>query len=149
MIAIDPGKLSSGFAVFEKDHEHTWRLFDCGFLPNDKLREKVARHSLMVSEKMRVYRQEFWKGDPNDLVDVSIELGRLMQASLDPSPVLLLPQTWKGQTPKDVMRERVTSRLSAPENLKLETRLSAIKSNVRHNVYDAVGIGLFFAGRLK
>lgn len=55
------------------------------------------------------------------------------------------PREWKGQVPKDVMFNRIISRLSETE---FETLPPISRTRLSH-VYDAIGIGLHHLGRLK
>lgn len=55
------------------------------------------------------------------------------------------PREWKGQVPKEIMFDRILSRLNEDEN---ETLPALSKTRLSH-VYDAIGIGLHHLGRLK
>ena len=58
----------------------------------------------------------------------------------------VLPKEWKKQVPKDIMLERIVNRLSDSEKAILESK-RLIKSK-KHNVVDAIGLGLYKIGRL-
>lgn len=53
------------------------------------------------------------------------------------------PREWKGQTPKEIHVARTARKLSAAEMATLEP----CPESLRHNVLDAVGIGLWALGR--
>lgn len=98
----------------------------------------------LVVEYPRIYPGSTQqKGDLNDIV----ELGGVVSAlvawlAVEPENFrALYPSEWKGQTPKDVMNERVLKRLSGEEKTTLMSS--------DHNTLDAVGIGLFHLGRLQ
>jgi len=59
----------------------------------------------------------------------------------------VLPKTWKGQVPKDIMLNRIVAKLSDTEKQILESK-NYIKSK-KHNVIDAIGLGLFKLNRLR
>ncbi len=59
----------------------------------------------------------------------------------------LLPKEWKGQVPKDIMLDRIVNRLQPSERTLLEAQ-KFIKSK-KHNVIDAIGLGLHMLDRLK
>lgn len=98
---------------------------------------------LVVIEKMQVYKRS--KGDPEDLIDLSILGGRLSTLGLECR--FVEPAAWKGQVPKTVVERLVRERLTASENETLREALVGIAAGKRHNVYDAVGIGLHHLGR--
>jgi hypothetical protein len=137
MVAVDPGKHASGWAVF-------WdrKLWACGF-GNDAgpiLDVTEGEVGLVVVEVPRVYDRRRWKGDPNDLIDISIAGGLLAGALRAEAVRLIRPQDWKGQTPKKVQADRTLAKLSEAERGRLEGVTT--KSKI-HNVIDAVGIGLW------
>lgn len=93
---------------------------------------------LVVIEKMKVYKRQ--KGDPEDLIDLSILGGRLSALGLDCR--FVEPSAWKGQVPKHVVKRLVEKELTVGETEVLAAALKGIAAGKRHNVFDAVGIGL-------
>lgn len=87
------------------------------------------------------------KGDPNDLIDVAVTVGRIAQA-IGPhlTAELVRPRVWKGNVPADVMLARIEKRLDVSE-LHVVDRAPMPKS-LKHNVVDAIGLGLWALGRL-
>jgi hypothetical protein len=59
----------------------------------------------------------------------------------------LLPKEWKGQVPKDIMLDRIVNKLNDTEKSVLESK-KLIKSK-KHNVIDAIGLGLYILDRLR
>lgn len=57
------------------------------------------------------------------------------------------PRAWKGNVPKDIFGKRIESKLH-PKESKL-VLLDRFPKTKRHDVVDAIGIGLWFNGRLK
>jgi hypothetical protein len=93
----------------------------------------------VVIEKMKVYGLAKQKGDQGDLIDLAHLGGALL--CFGTRATLVEPSTWKGQVPKDVSERLVNDNLTMNERALLK-RCGVPKSK-RHNVYDAVGIGLW------
>ena len=55
-----------------------------------------------------------------------------------------LPKEWKGQVPKPIHNKRVEKTLNPKER----TKILGLPASTRHNVIDAVGIGLYHLGRM-
>ena len=152
LLAIDPAKKSIAWAFF-----HEQSLENCGFLPFDSfdelhrkiqaLEEFLAFHlSDIVIEIPQIYNQRYWKGDPNDLIDVAFSAGAALGYINPYGEVLLVrPKEWKGSRPKDV-DNRHTLKLLTEEEMAIYERMDLAKS-LRHNVIDAIGIGLWAVER--
>lgn len=150
---VDPGLRGSGCAAFngselvlaayvknpvaKGDDAHAiWKMVrEILCWSSDVLGEEADE---IVCERMQVYGPEHSKGDPNDLITLSLIAGALRPTWL------YLPRTWKGQLPKDTMGARIISRLTADE----KTRIVDAGAKT-HNAIDAVGIGLYHVGRLS
>lgn len=143
---IDPGVNEIGVAIWEGP----WlvqaflvrRLRDEHFYSMIiKLRQLMPTYiTRLAIEKPRVYAPSRSKGDPNDLIDLAFVAGATIYAAQPKEVIEIYPATWKGQVPKPVMVERVKSALT-PKELPL-VELPRAKS-LQHNVWDAVGIGLY------
>jgi hypothetical protein len=59
----------------------------------------------------------------------------------------VLPKTWKKQVPKEIMLQRIESKLDENEKKLLDDQKFA--KYKRHNVVDAIGLGLYELDRLK
>lgn len=152
-ISIDPGVKHCGFAVFEKSKlieagltcsfsETPHRVL--GVIPEiEALFERYEKASIdLVVEKPKVYQSRYQKGDQRDLIDLATVVGAICHASVYyiNTVELVEPYEWKGQTPKDITRKRVEKGLSKEELQAIE--LPKAKS-LQHNVFDAIGIGLW------
>ena len=153
LIAIDPGVHGCGVA----------------FLINGKLKvayyiptaEECPLHSfdihaadatevVFILEKPQIYKTRLLKGDPNDLIDVAVAggemLGKLRTIARCHVPVhriaveKIKPALWKKQLPKEVVQERVKPKLTPQE---LAVVVKPKPASLMHNVWDAVGIGLW------
>ncbi|MEI6791235.1 MAG: hypothetical protein WCK42_08650 [Myxococcaceae bacterium] len=167
ILAIDPGLQATGWAVLS---DKTGTLLSCGMVRPfaqvsqthsiAELRSKIMKiweervgfsknPVALAVELPQIYQQKFLKGDPNDLIPLSVMSG-LFWASFNPGKCFLpRPATWKGQVPKDVMQERIISKLSTSSKRILAESLQTVPKYLRHNVYDAVGIGLWAFKQLQ
>lgn len=136
-VSIDPGVNASGIATWRGNQLIAARYY--------KPSGQWVGYSLVI-EKPQIYQGRKQKGDPNDLIDLAIEVGVLSTLFSDGTVTLVKPREWKGQVPKEVMLKRILSKLTADE-LQLIKGLGLSKSQ-SHNVVDAVGIGLWALGRL-
>lgn len=152
IIAFDPGTHAVAWAALEDG-----KLKRCGLergkTPVELLDRLDARFGIAwapgtraIIEWPQVYRQRHWKGDPNDLVDLAAVAGVLRHLCRRIDPKLVRPHEWKGSVPKDVMNARVEKRLDEAELLALHT--ANAPASLRHNIVDAIGLGLWAQGRL-
>ena len=164
LIAIDPGVHSMGIAVFGANKEllEAWNetvpgYFDPGSCPVQGWAElplrlinrlqRPASLDRIVGERQVVYPgAKGMKTNANDLLDLAMCSGAFYGAlcvEMRANLTLVEPAEWKAQVPKDITRERI-------ENLLMGKELNVIKKGGEmHNVYDAIGIGLFALGRAK
>lgn len=146
LLAIDPGKCT-GWALFWEFNSGDVRLWQAGVTDVDK--DPVPWHLLTeaVCELPQVYRAAQSKGDPNDLIKVAAQVGRWEERAKSRGIpwVTYLPNEWKGQVPKDVHHRRAMRLLSEEEN----RRIPEMAETYRHNMMDAVALGLFRLGRLR
>jgi hypothetical protein len=153
-IAIDPGKHSAAFSLWEEQ-----QLIYAGFVEiqasprchphivaatlSTKLLEINGGVALRmgVIERPRTYETRFQKGDQADIHDVSLVAGAcsVVLATFGAAVSLVYPAEWKGQIKKNVTKNRVERELSAAE---FETVVWPHRASKKHNVYDAVHLGL-------
>lgn len=140
MLAIDPGVHTIGWARFS-----AYRLTACGLERGDSMLAllrgfRVDDVTTLVVEIPQVYSRG--RGDPNDLVDIALVagavIGRLCWAD---DVVLVRPAQWKGQRPKGVDNALTLSCLDDDERAIVDG--VDCPRSLRHNVIDAVGIGLW------
>ncbi len=137
MITIDPGVHGSGFAVWKPDGELVQVHYGC-LTPNTDYNE---HH---VVEIPQIYSGSKSKGNPNDLVRLAFEAGRLI--GTDTFFERVSPRQWKGTIKKEVMLRRILSKLSDAELAMLKA-LKLPKSKEKECI-DAIGIGLWKLNRL-
>jgi hypothetical protein len=155
IFSIDPGLSltgGTGWALFGPS------LQGAGLVPPkaERLEDRIAEIAAelrtyhdpegeVVIEKMKVYRFAKQKGSQGDLIDLAHLGGALL--CLGRRAILVEPAQWKGQVPKDVVKGLVRARLSEYELANLDASLAGIAPSKQHNVYDAVGIGLWHLKR--
>ncbi len=143
LLALDPGVNLTGWALFEDGV-----LQECGHDGNLQVSAKIhsvlpmtrAKYPLqIVIERPRTYKGQSAKGDTMDLLDLSCEVGffcGVAHARGVPFTVVL-PQEWKGQTPKKVTQNQLARTLTPDE----WDRVPKLAKKYLHNVLDAVAIG--------
>jgi hypothetical protein len=94
----------------------------------------------LVVERPQIYRMS--PGDPNDLLNISAVLGALA-VSQGAEVVTYLPRQWKGNLKKDLHLVSIRASLTEVERSRVEER----PKSLAHNVWDAVGIGLYYFDR--
>lgn len=152
LLAIDPGVVGLGWANFCGGVLRSAGLIE-HLLP-DGLGQLLGRFRLMgvlgmtvVVEIPQVYPQRLQKGDPNDLISVALVAGVAAAVFLPYcTPRFVKPHAWKGTVPKDIHNRRIEAALDENER-KVLLASTKLKSK-RHNVTDAVGLGLWKLGRL-
>lgn len=154
LLAFDPGAHSAAWAYFVNG-----RLSECkleraqgsvtlGTALDSRFKTLIAWGTgwRAVIELPQVYGRRS-PVDPNDLIVVAVTVGRIMQALGDRVDAKLVhPHAWKGNVPADTMLTRIESRLDAHEVSALQE--SKAPQSLRHNVLDAVGLGLHTLKRL-
>lgn len=164
LIAIDPGVHSMAIAVFNDGGalQDAWNepssppasvsldmLLEGWGSPSLRLSSRLQRVSAprIVGERQVVYPgARGMKTNPNDLLDLAMCSGAFYGAlctELRMGLRVVEPAEWKAQVPKDVTRRRIETLLSPSEKAVIK------KGGEMHNVYDAIGIGLFALGRAK
>lgn len=157
-LSVDPGLHACGVAVWDDRNQLLW----AGYVKNPNGVEFYSmvtavcvssnKHACaatkLVIELPQVYVRTRSKGDPNDLISLSVLVGAFVGRFGGSDPFgykLYKPQEWKGQVPKDIMSARIASRLTDEERSKVVLPAAGLA----HNVWDGVGLGLHHAGRLR
>jgi len=166
ILAVDPGIQGCGCAVFKDG-----TLQYANYVKNiggDVLCCSMARSvdiwlwsftcdlsemDEIIMEYPKVYTQGHLKGDPNDLLPlagVDAAIAMLSQCRSDasdrPKITFYLPQEWKRQVPKAIHHERIIAEMT---ELEKNVAPKQLPKSILHNVYDAIGIGLFHLQRLN
>lgn len=138
LLAVDSGG-NTGWALFDPSSKV---LVACGLnkFP-DRWEVPITR---VVIERPHTGQTQARKRDIITLAIRAGEVGGVMRLLTGVEPEYIEPQKWKGQLPKKRCNDIVEARLSEPE----KRLLNNIKpKGAKHNVLDAIGIGLFASGR--
>jgi len=133
--SIDPGKHGVGLASWSGS-----TLLEARYVPTEV---RLSDVDLVVCEVPQIYPMEKWKGDPNDLIDVAVVAGMHLAKGL--RQVMVRPREWKGSVPKTIHNNRVLTQL---DPLK-KAMVDVIPKTLRHNVVDAIGLGLWYLNTRK
>ena len=160
IVAVDPSVTNLGIAQFYFDNTK-WCLYKAKLLKLDaswpanlfarvlQVHAVITRYSaedLLVIETPQTYGGRAAKGDANALIKLGQVVGALTVDALENSATVWqpTPREWNGGAPKEVTKARVEM------NLVEEGRagMHVTGKKFDHNVYDAVGIGLWAVGKL-
>lgn len=169
IVTIDPGLHHTGVAIW--DH-HLGRYFlkraHLVTVHCDNLAETAylqAREAFIgdypfeavIVELPQVYTRDKSKGDPNDLIAVAAVAGAIMDhyirySTSETDKQLVLPFAWKGNVPKETKSKQnpIKNRCVAdlvPQEMGNVVLPKAVK--IQHNVWDAVGLGLWYLKKNK
>lgn len=162
VLAIDPSLSATGAAMF-MPYGMTHVLATASLVKGSRANEVLAVRcsfvvegisamlpelpDLVVIERPRINAATHGsKADPDDLIKLAILCGAIAQAFQQRAMTVLFiePAAWKGQLPKEVTTARAVARLSDAEMSRVVLPSAA---GLQHNVWDAVGIGLWAVGR--
>ena len=142
LLSIDPGKRSLAWALWtdgtlvaaelEKHKAKDWAGSIHEMAEGVDWSTGAIVPDLVLVELPRVYPHSRDKR-PNDLIDLAAVAGAC--AALGPLE-FVHPRGWKGQTPKHISAARSRGKLTPKELGRVQTG--------DHNVWDAVGIGLWY-----
>lgn len=142
LLAIDPGA-DSGWAIFFKG-----MLIACGLGSDpNPLPEKF---DVLVIEYPMIYPHGR-TANPNDILKVAFNAGEWFgcYGKRAGEFKLVKPREWKGTINADICNARTWAKLDDGEKNVVDdaVREQRIAARKRHNVIDAIGLGLFASGR--
>jgi len=147
LYAVDPSTVATGIAIFTYAE-----LLDVVLLQSnggvvDMIREiqrffgshgvNVQRSYACVVETPVAYPFGGRGADPNDLIQVAVVAGAV-RAHFSTSTAVT-PRQWNGGVPKKITAKRIRALLTPKQIAMVE----AVPYGVRHNVWDAIGIGMY------
>lgn len=149
MITIDPGKKTGWARFFPHSLPEHRVLVGCGLWDIDDRKWKGNLGPPdwdleTVIEKPVIYPRS--KARPNDIITLAILAGRI--AGLRPGAVWVEPRKWKGNLDGDLMNVRILKALTEEERRVYFAAADKVAESYRHNIIDAIGIGLWKLGRL-
>ena len=100
----------------------------------------------LIVEMPVVYPHSRNKVDANDLVALGAVAGAVLGRY--PHGRFVTPAEWKGQRTKNVTKAKINLELADFEKFVVRRTMVNVPKSLQHNVYDAIGIGLWFSERL-
>lgn len=116
-----------------------WRQMVSVLLADMEKRGLFPVHAF-ITEYPQVYDKIHQLGDQDDIIQLACVAGAVSGAIPAKHYMGVLPREWKGQVPKKIHNLRMLNRITEQERANIEPAIEQMK----HNIYDAVGIGLFF-----
>lgn len=166
VICVDPGLRRCGVALFRPEGtlEHAFLATnpvqaERGPKAWREMAQEVSRQARwrglgimtalkrdLILEVPQVYAGSKAIGDPADLIELAGVDGAIAaeMAAWAVGVTGIHPHAWKGNVPPDTLCERVEAALQQHEIDKIHR----CAKSLRHNVLDAIGIGLHHFGRL-
>lgn len=157
LLAIDPGINAVGWALFCDGD-----LDGCGLIVPGKrcgsslpkirsLTDQIASFNVtaLVAEMPQIYERRKGKGDPNQLMILAQLVGAITTATPAGEILTVRPREWKGTIPKArawdeyIIHRRNEEALPGVLLHRYRAGLMRVAPSMRHNIADAVGIGLW------
>jgi hypothetical protein len=140
LLTIDPGT-DTGWALWGPSGLELNGLMGCGL--SDKKFPLYSGTAVVWIERPVVYPRS--KVPPNDLIQLALTAGQISgwYEARGCKTCYVQPADWKGQVPKAIHHRRIRAELSPAERKLLDDALATLAPSKRHNVLDAVGIGLW------
>jgi hypothetical protein len=140
LMSVDPGVHSMAVALWD---ERGLLVRASNVHPDWRVGPAAFDWERLIGEIPVVYPgAKGLRTDPNDLIALAYAAGRFYERQGLPT-TLVKPAEWKAQVPKGITKERIIAELDSAEISRV------YRGGEMHNVYDAIGIGLFALGRLK
>lgn len=160
LVAVDPGKCA-GVALYEDAKLVHATVAEGNWSDSTDIIERILFKHKFIGPRIRkrfdmIVEVPVMRGNggkvENDLIPLILMAGALwgqLSKTRMGQFIRVKPEDWKGRKDKLVMVEhRIIPRLTESEKAKVDPKIDKLKTK-RHNMYDAVGIGLHRLGRLK
>lgn len=145
LLAIDPGA-DAGWSLFAGG-----KLAACGLHP--KQPAPASRATSALIERPKIYPPPRQKARPRDVITLALRAGdwagRIFEVSGGRVVAQYVePDEWKGgPVKKENHHPRIWARLDPAEQAIVSDAARGIAPSKRHNIMDAVGLGLYAVGR--
>lgn len=137
ILAIDPGA-DYGAALFDESSRLLcWAAFRA--LPSAEV-----SHLYMEDQEIR----RGGKARTKDIIRLAQTAGRLAEKVRAPKETWVHYSKWAGSQPPHALEARILGCLSSEERATLKAALKNVAMSYRHNVVEAIGIGLYATRRL-
>jgi hypothetical protein len=143
LLAVDPGA-DAGWARYRDNGI----LEACG-LNTHAMTQDITR---CVIERPMIYPGGRQKARPNDIIKLAVragEWGGRVDAHVGIQSEYVEPHKWKGTIAKDACHARIWATLTPDERTIVDKASTGVAPSKRHNILDAVGIGLWSVGRYR
>lgn len=142
ILCVDPGARCAGYAIFYDDgilREASYAESSYWTLTADSIWMSAKQYPIshVVVERMQVYAD--MPIPAKDLITLSLMAGRVTGYFPNTPITEYEPRQWKKQTEKKIKTQRIIDELTPIER----SRAVAPKKRLAHNMWDAVGIGLY------
>ena len=138
-LTIDPGTKAMGWALWDEN-----KMTLCGLARGKTWTSAVTAMPKLKVDKLIIEDQQIYRTsriDAHSLLAVARVVGAAV-AYYDFCPHLLVkPREWKGQLTKEICNQRTLARLTEEERSLISAALCP--PSLKHNVLDAIGIGLW------
>ncbi len=156
LLALDPGLRRCGWAVFHDG------LYHQAGLSRGEMKTSVKDVPAwiavieaipdpwpdeLICEYPQVYTSRM--DAANDLLQLASVLGVAAHKWKDVKNTMVRPRQWKGQRPKAATEHQAKLVLDVYEKGNVERDLSLVSPSLRHNVWDAICIGLVHLRRMR
>jgi|TARA_R100001086_G_C11836857_1_gene258065 hypothetical protein len=144
-LSVDPGTKDMGWALWE-DNE----LQICGLARGKDWVETVLSLPKFTISQLTIEDQQIYRRSPinaHALLACARVVGAVVAYYDFPEFRIVTPAQWKGQLPKTVCNRRTLAKLT--ENELHQVGIAPCPESLKHNLLDAVGIGLWATGRRK
>lgn len=151
-MSVDPGN-DTGWAAWESS-----RLARCGLCHVPDYPELPFLTGLPIDDLVIELPQYYGSNsqvDPNNLISLGYKVGAVIGVFVAYHSLLgrkfthaaIHSNEWKGQVPKNIHHDRELSKLDAGEKTVLQAALGKVPKGKRHDVKDAVCLGLWWLKR--
>jgi hypothetical protein len=142
LYTCDPSTKATGLALFHDRRLVSVQLFEAKGVHG--MLEQIARLTVPREAELLIEAPGFYRFDrakPENVAKIHQIVGAV-RAHFTTSRTVT-PVQWNRGVPKNIAHPRIKALLSRVELAMVES----IREAVRHNVYDAVGLGLWLHGR--
>lgn len=149
LFTIDPSTKALAWASWEdrKLHRCGYFAFDSLYMAKSFVSARATFSRVVIEDPQIYIGHKNTKGaDAEDLIQLAKVVGACAAASTVVE--FVKPNQWKGQLPKNVMWARTVKKLDDDEVVAYTAGLACVRPSLHHNVHDAIGLGLYYLGRL-
>ena len=137
VLGVDPGKHKCGWGVYGADG-----ISNFGYSRPHQFPPYLLFDAVLI-ELPQIYTHRGSKGDPNDLIPLAFEAGKIAYRYQHLPIATVLPAEWKGQVPKEAMQRRLLESLPEQEARQVQLEAARFLKSVQHNIYDGLMLAMY------